>query len=166
MYSEKILLDLCTMNSVSNKEKRRDYVLSLMDKMGQGKFMKLWYSSMRAKNPGPFSERNSLLCKVPDFKRKEYPYHSWHIARTDALGESQRKLQTWWLLRMCSSYATSRNRTFHQRCNSMWQRPCSLCCRNSFWWWLIFMCYVAPSKSIQCPNQSNRGMLEHYESQN
>ena len=27
------------MNSVSNKEKRRDYVQALMDKMGQGKFI-------------------------------------------------------------------------------------------------------------------------------
>ena len=26
------------MNSVSNKEKRRDYVQALMDKVGQGKF--------------------------------------------------------------------------------------------------------------------------------
>ena len=41
-----------------------------------------------------------------------------------------------------------------------------LCFRNSFRWWGIFRCYVAPSKSLQCPNQSNRGMLEHYESQN
>ena len=45
LYSEKILLELCTMNSVSNKEKRRDYVQALMDKMGQGKFILFIYES-------------------------------------------------------------------------------------------------------------------------
>ena len=32
LYSEKILLKPCTMNSVSNKEKRRDYVQAILDK--------------------------------------------------------------------------------------------------------------------------------------
>ena len=36
---KKILLEPCTMNSVSNKENRRDYLQALMDKMGQGKFI-------------------------------------------------------------------------------------------------------------------------------
>lgn len=36
---KKVLSEPCTMNSASNKEKRRDYVQALMDKMGQGKFI-------------------------------------------------------------------------------------------------------------------------------
>ena len=36
---KKILLEQCTTNSVSNKEKRRDYVQAILDKMGQDKFI-------------------------------------------------------------------------------------------------------------------------------
>ena len=140
LYSEKILLELCTMNTVSNKEKRRDYVQALMDKMGQSKFILLIYESnwnlFLLRTQGRSRKGTHCSVKSPTSKGKNI-----HIIA----GISQQGLVHWerrrgnyirddcceWVRRMLRSLTEPFNNIIVVCDNSL----CSLCFRNSFWWW-------------------------------
>ena len=113
LYSEKILLEPCTMNSVSNKEKHRDYVQASMDKMGRGKFIIFIDESncnlFLRSTQGRSREGTRFSVKSPTSKGKNI-----HIMA----GISQQGLVHWERRRGnykrddCCEWVRSRNRTF------------------------------------------------------